>query len=153
MRVEKDFKEFIELLNKNNVKYLIIGGFAFTYYAKPRFTKDIDIFVEASEENSRKIIDVLDQFGFGNIGLNEKDFQGPDQIIQLGYAPLRIDILTSIIGVNFGSAWNNKKDGLYGDISCFFMSIEDLIKNKEATARPLDIEDAKILKKSKENKQ
>jgi hypothetical protein len=149
MREEKDFKEFIGLLNKNNVKYLVIGGFAFTYYAKPRFTKDIDLFVESSEENSKKIIDVLDQFGFGDIGLEEKDFQKPDQIIQLGYSPLRIDILTSISGVDFGYAWKNKHEGVYGNIPCFFISVEDLIKNKETTARPLDIEDVNILKKSK----
>lgn len=152
MRVEKDFKEFIELLNKNNVKYLVIGGFAFTYYAKPRFTKDIDIFVETSEGNSKKIINVLAQFGFDNIGLKEKDFQAPDQIIQLGNSPLRIDILTSISGVDFEVAWGNKKKGQYGDIPCFFMSVDDLIKNKETTARPLDIEDVNILKKSKKNK-
>jgi hypothetical protein len=147
MRVEKDFKEFIELLNENKVKYLVVGGFAFAFYVEPRFTKDIDIFVEASEENSKKIINTLIGFGFGNIGLKEEDFQKQDQIIQLGYAPVRIDILTSIASVSFESAWKNKVEGKYGDICCFFISKEDLIQNKQAVARPMDIADVKKLKK------
>jgi predicted nucleotidyltransferase len=147
MRIEKDFKEFIALLNENKVKYLIVGGFAFAFYVEPRYTKDIDIFVEASEENSKKIIDALTAFGFGNIGLKEEDFQKPDQIIQLGYAPVRIDIITSIAGVTFDSAWKNKVEGKYGDIPCFFISKEDLILNKQKAARPQDITDVNKLKK------
>ena len=147
MRVEKDFKDFIELLNENKVKYLVIGGFAFAFYIEPRYTKDIDIFVEASEENSKKIINTLIGFGFGKIGLKEEDFQEPGQIIQLGYAPVRIDVLTSIAGMSFESAWKNKVEGKYGDICCFFISKEDLIRNKQAVARPQDIADVKKLKK------
>jgi len=143
MRIEKDFKEFIALLNENKVKYLIVGGFAFTFYVEPRYTKDIDILIDASEENSKKVIDALTAFGFGNIGLKEEDFQKPDQIIQLGYAPVRIDIITSIAGVTFDSAWKNKVEGKYGDIPCFFISKEDLILNKQKAARPQDITDVK----------
>jgi hypothetical protein len=147
MRIEKDFKEFIALLNENKVKYLIVGGFAFAFYVEPRYTKDIDILIEASEENSKKIIDALTAFGFGNVGLKEENFQKPDQIIQLGYAPVRIDIITSIAGVTFESAWKNKIEGKYGDIACFFISKEDLILNKQKTGRPQDITDVKKLKK------
>ena len=147
MRIEKDFKEFIGLLNENKVKYLVVGGFALAFYVEPRYTKDIDIFVEASEENSTRIIDALTAFGFGDIGLKEEDFQKPDQIIQLGYAPVRIDIITSIAGVTFDSAWKNKVEGKYGDIPCFFISKEDLILNKQKAARPQDITDVKKLKK------
>ncbi len=147
MRIEKDFKEFIALLNENKVKYLIVGGFAFAFYVEPRYTKDIDILIEASEENSKKIIDALTAFGFGNVGLKEENFQKPDQIIQLGYAPVRIDIITSIAGVTFDSAWKNKVEGKYGDIPCFFISKEDLILNKQKAARPQDITDVKKLKK------
>jgi predicted nucleotidyltransferase len=147
MRIEKDFKEFIALLNENKVKYLIVGGFAFAFYVEPRYTKDIDIFVEASEENSKKIIAALTAFGFGNIGLKEEDFRKPGQIIQLGYAPVRIDVITSIAGVTFDSAWKNKVEGKYGDIPCFFISKDDLILNKQKAARPQDITDVKKLKK------
>jgi predicted nucleotidyltransferase len=148
MRIEKDFKEFIALLNENKAKYLIVGGFAFAFYVEPRYTKDIDILVEASEENSKKITDALTAFGFGNIGLKKEDFQKPDQIIQLGYAPVRIDIITSIAGVTFDSAWKNKVESKYGDIPCFFISKEDLILNKQKAARPQDIADVKKLKKT-----
>ena len=147
MRVEKDFKEFIELLNKNKVKYLIVGGFAVAYYSTPRFTKDIDFFIEASQENSSRLMNTLKRFGFGNIGLKEADFQEPDQIIQLGYAPVRIDIITSIVGVEFENAWMNKVEGKYGDIPCFFISKEDLVRNKQAAARPQDLADIKSLAK------
>ena len=149
MRIEKDFKEFIELLNCNKVKYLVVGGFAVAFHAIVRFTKDIDIFVEASEENSKKIINVLKSFGFGDIGVTERDFQNTDQIIQLGYPPLRIDIITSISGVEFKKAWENRIVGKYGSIPCFFISSEDLIKNKQASGRPQDIADIKILEKIK----
>jgi hypothetical protein len=122
MRVEKDFKEFIELLNKNKVKYLVVGGFAFAFHAKPRFTKDIDFFVEVSEENSIRIIDTLSQFGFGKINLDKGDFLEPDQIIQFGNPPMRIDIITTISGVDFKTAWENRVEGRYGDVPCFFIS-------------------------------
>jgi hypothetical protein len=145
MRIEKDFKEFIELLNCNKVKYLVVGGFAFALHAKARFTKDIDIFVEASEENGLKIMNTLKQFGFGDIGLTGKDFQEPDQIVQLGYSPMRIDIITSISGVQFENAWENKVVGNYGGVPCFFISKDDLVKNKQASGRSQDIADLKVL--------
>jgi len=147
MRIEKDFKEFIELLNNNKVKYLIVGGFAFSYYAEPRFTKDIDFFVKVDELNSKNLIKALNEFGFGGIGLKEEDFLKTNNIIQLGYAPLRIDIITSITGVIFTDAWKNKLIGKYGDIVCNYISKKDLIKNKEATARPQDVADVKKLTK------
>ena len=145
MRVEKDFKEFIVLLNLNKVKYLVVGGFAFALYAKPRFTKDIDVFVEASEANSKRIIKTLNEFGFGGIGLKEKDFQEHGQIIQLGHPPMRIDIITSASGITFEEAWDNRNEGKYGDTACLFISIDDLIKNKKASARAQDIADVSAL--------
>lgn len=147
MRIEKDFKKFIELLNKNEVQYLIVGSFAFSYYAEPRFTKDIDIFVEPTEENAKKILKTLTDFGFKSISLISKDFQEPDQIIQLGVAPVRIDLLTSIGGIDFSSAWKNRVIGNYGLVSANFISKTDLIKNKRAVGRPQDIADVEKLNK------
>lgn len=147
MRIEKDFKKFIELLNKNEVRYLIVGSFAFSYYAEPRFTKDIDFFIEPTEENAEKILKTLIEFGFDRLSLKSKDFQELDQIIQLGVAPVRIDLLTSIDGINFPSAWENKIKGNYGLISANFISKTDLIKNKKAVGRPQDIADVEKLNK------
>lgn len=147
MRVEKDFKEFIALLNKNNGRYLIIGGFAYSYYAEPRYTKDIDILMESSETNAVKILKTIEEFGFENIGLNTSDFLEPNQVIQLGIAPLRIDLHTSIRRVDFAQAWKNRTRGQYGDIHAFFISKADLIKNKKACGRKQDLADIEKLEK------
>lgn len=147
MRVENDFKEFIELLNEHKVRYLIIGGFAYSFYAEPRFTKDIDFYIDTSSVNANKMLKVLEKFGFKDVDLTKDDFQQPEQIIQLGNAPLRIDIVTSIDGVNFKEAWNNRTSGKYGNLNTNFISKSDLIKNKKATGRAQDIADLEKLKK------
>lgn len=147
MRVEKDFKEFIALLNKNSVRYLIIGGFAYSFYAEPRFTKDIDILIESSKENAEKILTVIKNFGFPDVGLTYKDFLEPSQIIQLGIAPLRIDIVSSIKGMDFKTAWKNRVIGLFGDIDAYFISKKDLIKSKRALGRKQDLADIEKLEK------
>lgn len=147
MRVERDFKEFIALLNKNNVCYLVIGGFAYSYYAEPRYTKDIDILIEPSEQNAAKILKTIEEFGFENIELKASDFLEPNQVIQLGIAPLRIDLHTSLKGVNFAEAWQTRTTGQYGDIHAFFISRADLIKNKKASGRKQDLADIEKLEK------
>jgi hypothetical protein len=147
MRVENDFKKFIELLNEHKVRYVIVGGFAYSFYAEPRFTKDIDFYIDSSSANANKMLRVLEKFGFKDVGLTKNDFQQPDQIIQLGNAPLRIDIVTSIDGVNFKQAWNNRTTGKYGNLKANFISKSDLIKNKRASGRAQDIADVEKLKK------
>jgi predicted nucleotidyltransferase len=145
MRVEKDFRDFLKLLNEKLVKYLIVGGFAYSYYAEPRYTKDIDIFVERTRENVEKIISAVTEFWGEKSELAAEDLLEKDKIIQLGYAPIRIDIITSIAGVRFPQAWKNRIKATYGDIDVFFISLEDLIKNKKATGRERDLLDAKYL--------
>lgn len=147
MKVEKDFKDFIELLNRHDVHYLIIGGFAFSYYAEPRYTKDIDILVEQSLENAGRILKAIKEFGFADISLAEKDFLEISQIIQLGVAPIRIDILTSIKGVDFLEFWENRVIGRYGDIQVNFISKEDLIQCKRISGRMQDLADIEKLEK------
>ncbi len=147
MRVEKDFKEFIALLNRSEARYLIIGGFAYSFYAEPRFTKDIDILIEPSKGNAKKILEAIKDFGFTDIDLTDNDFLEPGQIIQLGVAPLRIDIVTSIKGVEFQGAWKNRVTGRFGDIDVYFISKEDLIKNKRALGRKQDLADIEKLEK------
>ncbi|MEO1183359.1 MAG: hypothetical protein AAFX46_00995 [Cyanobacteria bacterium J06636_27] len=99
--LNQDFKEFIQLLNDNQVKYLVIGGYAVAVHGHPRYTKDIDIWIEMSLENSQNIMLALAEFGFGNLGLTTEDFQKSDQIIQLGYPPNRIDLITTPGGIDF----------------------------------------------------
>jgi hypothetical protein len=147
MRIEKDFKEFIELLNKNKVQYLIIGGFAFSFYAEPRFTKDIDILIGQTKENAKKLVACIKDFGFSDLDLTEKDFLESNQVIQLGVAPLRIDILTSVKGMGFQEMWNNRVIGTYGNIDVYFISKEDLIRCKKKSGRTQDLADIEKLEK------
>ena len=101
LKLPKDLREFIELLNSHEVRYLIVGGYAVAYHGHPRATGDIDFVVEVSEENARKLEAVLLDFGFGGLGLTAADFLQPGIVVQLGYPPNRIDLLTTISGASF----------------------------------------------------
>lgn len=149
MRVEKDYAELLRLFNKNKVRYCIIGAYAVALYAKPRYTKDMDILVEPKVENARKIIKSLNQFGFKKVGLSETDFTQDGKIIQLGYEPVRIDIVTSIEGCDFEEVWKNKKVFPYGNQRVYFIGIGQLIKNKKTARRKQDKVDLEILLKAK----
>jgi len=150
MRVEGDFVEFLRLLNKNKVKYLIIGAYAVGFYGYPRFTKDIDILVEPSIENARKVIMALNEFGISSPDLNEDDFIRENNIVQLGYAPVRIDIITSIEGFKFRDIWKNKEMSNYGDERVFFIGLKELIESKKKAGRDLDLVDVKkLIKRNK----
>jgi hypothetical protein len=145
MKVNQDFEELFGLLNKNQVKYLVVGGYAYAVHVEPRFTKDLDLFVQRQKTNAENIITTLKEFGFGSLNLQSRDFLQPDQVIQIGYPPLRVDILTSISGVGFEEAWQNKITGKYGSQEVFFIGREELKKNKKASGRDSDQEDLKKL--------
>ncbi|MBI4712929.1 MAG: hypothetical protein HY762_06495 [Planctomycetes bacterium] len=138
MAVEKDYEELLKLFNKHKVRYCIVGAYAVAFYAKPRYTKDIDILVEPQPGNARKIINALNEFGFKNLGLRESDLNRPGKIIQLGYEPVRVDIITSIDGCDFKKVWRNKTAGIYGKQKVFFIGIKELIKNKKSSGRKQD---------------
>lgn len=145
MKVEKDYEELLKLFNKNKVKYCIIGAYAVAFYAKPRYTKDLDILIKADFENGKRIVRAFNEFGFKSLNLSEKDFSQEGRIIQLGYEPLRVDILTSIQGCSFEQVWKNKKTGIYGKEKVFFIGIDELIKNKKILKRKEDKVDLNIL--------
>jgi len=147
MRLEKDFKEFIESLNKNSVRYLIVGSFALSYYSEPRYTKDIDILVDSTVSNADRLMTAIREFGFSDIELGSRDFLEPDQVIQLGIAPLRIDLLTSLKGIPFADAWDRRTTGQYGDIPAFYISKQDLIDHKKLVGRKQDLADIEKLTK------
>ena len=153
MKVEKDYEELLELFNKHDVRYCIIGSFALAFHARPRYTKDLDILVEPSSQNARKILDALNDFGFGSLELSEQDFMEPGQIIQLGYEPVRIDIINSIEGMDFEEIWNNRCTGEFGRERVFFIGLNEFIKSKRISNRIQDQADlealAKIIKKNK----
>jgi hypothetical protein len=148
MKVEKDFEEFIGLLNKHEVKYLIVGAYAMALYAEPRNTGDIDIFINPTKINADKILNVLKDFGFTDLDISINDLTKENMIVQLGVQPVRIDLLTSISGVKFKEAIESKEEKLFGSTKTFFISKELLIKNKKAIGRKKDLADLELLQKA-----
>jgi len=145
MEVQKDFKELLELFNAHKVKYLIVGGYALAYHGVPRYTGDIDIFVKPDKENALNILTALNDFGFGSVGLKEEDFESPNKVVQLGYPPVRIDIITSISGVLWDDAYEKHAEGKYGNISVYYIGREHYILNKRASGRKKDLADLEAL--------
>jgi hypothetical protein len=145
MEVAQDFEEFFASCNKHSVRYLIVGGYAFALHAQPRFTGDMDVFVAPTEINARKIIQALTDFGFPLSPLSWEDLASPGKVIQLGYPPLRIDLLTGIDGVLFEDAWPRRVDSRYGRQEVHFISRTDLIANKRASGRKQDLLDLEAL--------
>ncbi len=147
MKPTSDQADFLARLKKHDVRALLIGAHALAFHAKPRYTKDLDIFVEASEENAEKIIAAITDFGFAALGLRASDFTTPGQIVQLGHEPNRIDILTRISGVTFEEAWGNRVQGTYAGQDVFFIGKDELLRNKEASGRAQDLADAELLRR------
>jgi hypothetical protein len=143
--LNQDFKEFIQLLNENQVKYLVIGGYAVAVHGHPRYTKDIDIWIEISEENAQKLVTALTQFGFESLGLTSEDFQTPNQIIQLGYPPNRIDLITNPDGIDFQTCYDSKIEVTLNDVQVKFINLDNLKKNKLASGRLQDLADLEKL--------
>jgi len=147
MELANDFADFVDLLNRYDVRYMIVGGYAVMAHGHPRFTEDFDIWIKPTPENAEKIIVVLKDFGFVLKGLTKSDFEREDVVIQLGYPPLRIDLMSSISGVSFDDAYANHVLKKLGSSQMHFIGLRDLIKNKEATGREKDLLDAKQLNK------
>lgn len=145
MELNQDFKEFIELLNVNEVKYLVVGGYAVGFHGHPRYTGDIDFWVAISKENAEKIIVVLRDFGMGVLALQAEDFMKEDMIIQIGYEPNRIDILTSVTGISFEDCYADKVRAEFDEITVDFIDIRNLKINKAASGRGKDLGDLENL--------
>ena len=145
MNLTNDLKEFVALLNAAGVKYLLVGGYAVAFHGHPRYTGDIDFFVEPSMENGSKLAQIFADFGFGDLGFGAKDFTEPGSVIQLGRPPCRIDILPSLDGIEFAEAWDSRIEAVLGGEPMHVISREMLIKNKSATARPQDVADVEKL--------
>jgi hypothetical protein len=145
MILEKDFTDFIELLNLHRVDYLVVGGYALAFHGEPRTTGDLDIWIDCSSTNADKMVKVMNDFGMASLGFTSKDFAEPGIINQIGQPPLRIDILTEIDGVLFLNATKKKEYFKTDKLLIPFISKEDLIRNKTATGRKKDLADVKKL--------
>jgi hypothetical protein len=141
MQLDSDFNEFVALLETHDVRYMIVGGYALAAHGLPRATGDLDAWIWPDPENVRRVVEALDEFGFGGLGITEDDLSSPDLVIQLGYPPRRIDLLTRIDGVDFESAWDRRIEVLLDAVRVPFIGREDLIANKRAVGRPQDVAD------------
>lgn len=145
MEISQDFKEWLELLNANKVEYVIVGAHALAFYGVPRFTGDLDILVKPSQENAKKVIQTLEAFGFGPLKLRIKDFTEPDSVIQLGYPPVRIDLITTLTGLTWQQIETGKTKGHFGPVEVYFLGKKDLIRNKKTLGRKKDLADLEAL--------
>ena len=145
MVLNKDFREFIQLLNDHNVLYLVVGGYAVAFHGYPRYTKDIDIWIWLDKSNAEKILQVLKDFGFGSLDLTVDDFLDPEKVIQLGYPPNRIDILTDLKGINFKECYSSRVEVKIEGTNINFINLENLKKNKKALGRNQDLADLENL--------
>jgi predicted nucleotidyltransferase len=152
MTLDKDFEDFVALLNKHNVTYMVVGGYALAFHGKPRHTGDLDIWIDMSVENAEKMVSVMDEFGMASLGMKPSDFLVQGGIAQIGYPPLRIDILNEIDGIDFKDAWPNKLIIDVDGLPVNYIGLNDLIKNKRVSGRKQDISDVNELKKLKRKK-
>lgn len=145
MKLNRDFRELLECFAQHDVRYLIVGGWAVAAHGHPRYTKDLDVWVWMDSSNAKSIVAALHEFGFGDLGLTVEDFVTPDTVVQLGYPPNRIDLLTSPSGVDFASCWSSRMDLELDGVLVPFIGLDELKRNKRASGRAQDLADIDAL--------
>jgi hypothetical protein len=147
MPVNRDFRDLFAALSAASVEYLLVGGYALAFHSAPRFTKDLDVWVNPTRENARRVLLALRSFGAPLGDLGEADLATPAIVFQIGVPPNRIDVLTSIDGVGFDDAWPERVETTYGDVAVPVISRRHLVQNKRASGRPQDVVDADALER------
>ena len=137
----QDFKDFLKLLNSHKVDYLLIGGYAVGYHGYPRATADMDIWIGISQKNAKKLVLVLKEFGFDFPEIDENLFLKKDKVLRMGNAPIRIELLTTISGVEFQTCYDNRIEDIIDGININIIDLENLKKNKKASGRFKDLDD------------
>lgn len=150
--LNRDFKEFVELLNSSGVEYLVVGGYALAAYGHPRYTGDLDIWFRATPTNVQGLLDALDAFGFGSLGLTSEDFLRAGSVIQLGYPPARIDLLSAIDGVSFDDCYPRRQIVRVDALDLPLINETDFRINKRAAGRAKDLADIESLGDSSDSK-
>jgi len=145
MEVQKDFRDLLELLNAHKVEYLIVGAYALAFHGAPRYTGDIDIYVRPNSTNAQRVMAALKDFGFGSAELSAADFEAEDKVVQLGFPPVRVDIVTSLTGVSWEEAASERIEGKYGDVLVYYIGRQQFISNKRALGRKKDLADLEAL--------
>ncbi|MFL6500023.1 MAG: hypothetical protein ACJ8LL_04825 [Candidatus Udaeobacter sp.] len=145
MALSKDWREFLESLNFRGVDYVIVGAQSLAFHGRPRYTGDLDILVRPSLDNARLVLALLNEFGFEQSNFKETDFLQPEQTIQLGRVPNRINLLTSLTGVTTDEAFDTKVSAIIDGVPVFILGKGTLIRNKRAVGRPQDLADLAAL--------
>jgi len=145
MAVNPDFRDLFLAFNAARARYLVVGAHAVSFHARPRFTKDLDIWVDPAPANAERVHAALQEFGASLRDLTLADLANPEMVYQIGVAPNRIDILMGLQGLSFDSAWSRRIETVYGDCPVFVIDRADLIRNKRAVGRPRDLEDVRAL--------
>jgi hypothetical protein len=145
MVVSRDYEDLFGLLNSEKAEYLVVGGHALAFHGSPRYTGDIDIFISIKPRNAARVLRAVGKFGFSALPIEVEDFMRPNRVIQFGYPPWRIDILTGLTGVRFETAWKSKIRTRYGKTPIWLISRADLIRNKRRTGRTRDLADLEAL--------
>ena len=145
MEAQKDFRDLLELLNAHKVEYMIVGAYALAFHGAPRYTGDMDIYVKPNSTNAQRIMAALNDFGFGSVELSVTDFELEDKVVQLGFPPVRVDIVTSITGVSWEEAASGRIEGRYGDVLVYYIGRGEFISNKRRLGRKKDLADLEAL--------
>ncbi len=148
MEAIQDFEDMLQLLNKHRVRYLIIGGLAFIYHAKPRYTKDMDLWIDPAPENVKRANRALSEFG-SPYALSAEN---AEEILQLGVAPDRIDFMLHVVGARFETAWKKRISGWYGDAKASWIDLDSLIRIKKNIDHPRHQEDVRVLREVKKRR-
>jgi len=144
MKIHTDFREFVRALNNNGVEYLIVGAFALAFYGYPRATGDMDIWIRPLEPNAVRLLKAMMDFGFKDLNLKKEDVLS-GKIIQLGYLPVRIDLVTALDGLSSPEIWDTRVAGKFGDVSVSYIGRVAFVKNKRALGRHKDLADLELL--------
>lgn len=142
-----DFRDLLAALTETGVRFLVVGAHALAAHGVPRVTGDLDLWIEPTEDNASRVWVALAHFGapLESLGIEQADFVCPDQVIQLGLPPYRIDLMTAISGIAFGDAWEGRLAGTLFDVPVMFLGREAFIRNKRASGRPKDLDDVRSL--------
>jgi hypothetical protein len=144
VRVHPDFDDFVRALNANKVEYVIVGSFALAFHGCPRATGDIDFWIKPTGSNAKALLKALNDFGFGELEISEEDILS-GQIVQLGYPPVRIDLITVLDGLTPDEIWESREKGNFGKNSVFYLGRGAFVKNKLTLGRNKDLADLELL--------
>ncbi len=145
MAINRDFRDLFAALNEAGARYLHVGGYAVAMHAQPRFTKDLDLWIDSNVDNAARVCEALRAFGAPLVDIGADDLAQPDVVLQIGVAPNRVDLMTSVDGVGFPEAWEARGVTQYGDQEIPVIGRAHLIQNKRASGRPQDLIDLEVL--------